>query len=64
MEGAEGAQRIDVTVERTEVEKIEESPLSLMPEGLLDALKPEQARELIAYLVRPPQVPLPGGQNH
>src|SRR5438067_6457678 len=30
-----------LTVERAEVESMEESSLSLMPEGLLEALKPE-----------------------
>jgi hypothetical protein len=31
-----------------------------MPEGLLEALTPEQARDLIAYLMHKSQVPLPG----
>jgi len=31
----------------------------LMPEGLLEALPPEQARDLIAYLMHKSQVPLP-----
>ena len=48
-----------LTVERREVEKIEESTLSIMPEGLLEALTPEQQRDLIAYLMHPSQVPLP-----
>ncbi len=30
---------------------------SIMPEGLLDALKPEDARDLVAYLASPAQVP-------
>ena len=47
-----------LTVERAEVESIEDSTLSLMPEGLLEALKPEQARDLIGYLMHPTQVPL------
>ncbi|MEM9481799.1 MAG: PVC-type heme-binding CxxCH protein [Verrucomicrobiota bacterium] len=34
------------------------SPLSIMPEGLFDALPPEQTRDLIAYLMHPRQVEL------
>ncbi len=48
-----------VTVERSEVDSLEESPLSLMPEGLLEALGETDARNLIAYLMAPSQVPLP-----
>jgi putative membrane-bound dehydrogenase-like protein len=48
-----------LTLDRGDVAKIHESPLSLMPEGLLDALQPEQARDLIAYLSHRTQVPLP-----
>src|SRR5204863_2982875 len=47
-----------VTVERAEVTSIKDSALSLMPEGLLETLPPEQARNLIAYLMHPSQVPL------
>ena len=48
------------TVEKSEVAKQESSPLSMMPEGLLLAFPPEQVRDLIAYLMHPVQVPLPG----
>jgi hypothetical protein len=34
--------------------------MSMMPEGLLLAFPPEQIRDLIAYLMHPSQVPLPG----
>jgi putative heme-binding domain-containing protein len=47
------------TVERSEVVKIEESPLSMMPEGLLAAFTPEQNRNLFAYLMGHQQVELP-----
>ncbi len=47
------------TVERTEIESIQESSLSLMPEGLLEALNEVKVRDLIAYLMSPQQVPLP-----
>ncbi|MBI3874803.1 MAG: c-type cytochrome, partial [Verrucomicrobia bacterium] len=48
-----------VTIERTEIQSQQESSLSLMPEGLLEALTPEQTRDLIAYLTHPSQVPMP-----
>ena len=48
-----------VTVEGSEIADIRESTASLMPEGLLEALRPEQARDLIAYLMHQSQVPLP-----
>jgi putative membrane-bound dehydrogenase-like protein len=48
-----------LTLERGEIENLQESALSLMPEGLLEALSPEQQRDLIAYLRYPSQVPLP-----
>jgi len=47
------------TVERTEIESIEESTLSIMPEGLLELLKPADRRDLIGYLMHPEQVALP-----
>jgi putative heme-binding domain-containing protein len=39
------------TLELADIAKQETSPLSLMPEGLLDVLPPEKARDLIAYLM-------------
>ena len=47
------------TVELSEVVKEDLSTLSMMPEGLLLALPPEQVRDLIGYLMHPVQVPLP-----
>ena len=47
-----------LTLERSEVASIQESALSIMPEGLLEALSDEQARDLMAYLTSeapPPQ---------
>ena len=52
-----------VTVERSEVAGIQGSALSLMPEGLLESLPPEQARDLIAYLMHKSQVPLPASDK-
>jgi len=48
-----------LTVERGEIANIRESTLSLMPEGLLEGMAPEQARDLIAYLMHTSQVPIP-----
>ena len=48
-----------LTVERSEIASLRDSTLSLMPEGLLEALPPEQARDLIAYLMHKTQMPLP-----
>jgi putative heme-binding domain-containing protein len=49
-----------VTVEKSDVTDVQNSNLSLMPEGLLDPLSSTQIRDLIAYLINPAQVPLPG----
>jgi putative membrane-bound dehydrogenase-like protein len=47
------------TVERGDITKIEESPLSMMPEGLLAAFTPEQTINLFSYLMSHQQVDLP-----
>jgi len=47
------------TVERTEIESLQESALSVMPEGLLESLPPDDRRDLIGYLMHPQQVALP-----
>ena len=39
-----------VTLAADDVEAVKESPLSIMPEGQLDALSKEQVRDLIGYL--------------
>ena len=44
---------------RDRIEAIRSSDLSLMPDQQLDVMKPEQVRDLIAYLMSPQQVPLP-----
>ena len=49
----------ELTFEKSEIAKREISPMSMMPEGLLLALPPEQVRDLIAYLMHPTQVELP-----
>jgi putative heme-binding domain-containing protein len=42
-----------------DVESVKDSPLSIMPEGQLDALTREQVRDLIGYIGGKGQVPLP-----
>ena len=39
-----------ITVARDQIKRLVESPVSRMPEGLLDALSPQQVRDLFAYL--------------
>jgi putative membrane-bound dehydrogenase-like protein len=48
-----------IVLAREDVESIQDSPLSMMPEKMLDALSKEQVRDLIAYLAARTQVPLP-----
>jgi putative heme-binding domain-containing protein len=50
-----------LAIDRGDIDAIEPSPLSLMPEGLLQPLKPDQVRNLFAYLMTFSQVPLPPG---
>ena len=38
-------------VAREEIKSLIASPISLMPEGLLNALTPEQTRDLFSYLM-------------
>jgi putative heme-binding domain-containing protein len=45
-------------VDRNDIDEMEESKLSLMPEGLLELLPETQVRDLIAYLMHLNQVPL------
>ena len=46
-------------VNRSDIEEVRRSELSLMPEGQLDVLPEKEVRDLIAYLMSPQQVPLP-----
>lgn len=47
-----------IVVPKTEIESRTTSPLSMMPEGMLQNLSPEEVRHLFAYLMGPNQVPL------
>jgi putative membrane-bound dehydrogenase-like protein len=48
-----------LAIDRENIASVRESSLSLMPEGLLESLSLEQARDLIAYLMHKAQAPLP-----
>ena len=48
-----------LTIERRDIAGITESTQSLMPDGLLDSIPPDHARNLIAYLMHKTQTPLP-----
>lgn len=46
-------------LERSEIEQIQPSPISVMPQGLLDKLSADEVRDLLTYLLTPaPQMPL------
>jgi len=47
-----------VIVPRDEIEQIQLSPLSMMPDDLLKPLNPLEVRSLLAYLAAPAQVPM------
>jgi putative membrane-bound dehydrogenase-like protein len=49
-------------INRSDIEEVRKSELSLMPEGQLDVLPEKEVRDLIAYLMSPQQVPLPVGK--
>jgi putative membrane-bound dehydrogenase-like protein len=51
------------SVERQEIAKQQTAGVSMMPEGLLNALTREQVRDLLAYLMHPTQVPLPSAKE-
>ncbi len=50
-----------VVIDRSDIETSEVSSQSLMPDGLLQPLKPDQLRDLVAYLMTRSQVALPEG---
>jgi putative membrane-bound dehydrogenase-like protein len=43
----------------SEIEELEESDVSIMPEQILDVLTPDQVRDLLTYLMSSQQAPLP-----
>jgi putative heme-binding domain-containing protein len=46
-----------MTLERSQIEDMKESSVSLMPEGLLETMAETEVRDLIAYLMHRTQVP-------
>lgn len=50
-----------LVIPRAEVASLQRGELSMMPEGLLQALSEEDICDLLAYLKQPAQVPLPAG---
>jgi putative membrane-bound dehydrogenase-like protein len=52
-------QNEQVIVPKSEIDSRRASPLSLMPDGLLDKLSTEEVRDLVGYLASPKQVALP-----
>jgi putative membrane-bound dehydrogenase-like protein len=47
-----------VVLSADDVDAVKDSPLSIMPEGLAEAMTKEELRDLITYLASPTQVPL------
>jgi putative heme-binding domain-containing protein len=52
-----------VVVPKSDIESRAATKLSMMPEGLFEQLRPEEVRDLIAYLASPGQVPLPADKK-
>ena len=49
----------EITVPVADLDARKPTALSVMPDGLFDALKEDEVRDLVAYLASPRQVPLP-----
>jgi len=47
------------TVAKSDIKERQRLPISMMPEGLLQAMQPDEVRDLLAYLRTKEQVPLP-----
>jgi putative heme-binding domain-containing protein len=47
----------EIGLPKSEIEKRRQSPLSMMPEGIFEALTWEEQRDLLGYLASPKQVP-------
>jgi hypothetical protein len=44
-------------IAKADIETRKDTNQSIMPEGLFDALKPDEVRDLVAYLASKEQVP-------
>jgi putative heme-binding domain-containing protein len=53
------AQTERLVLDRADIVQVQQGTLSLMPEGILEALPEDEVRDLIAYLIHEKQVPLP-----
>lgn len=51
-----------LVISRDDIDELRPSPLSMMPEGQLEALPPEEVRDLVVYLRTETQPPLPEGE--
>ena len=51
-----------LTVPTADIVMRKQTPVSIMPEGLFNQMKPDEVRDLIAYLRAKEQVPLPKGR--
>ena len=47
------------TLAKSDIDELQTSPVSMMPEGQLEKLTATELRDLVAYLRSPRQVPLP-----
>jgi putative heme-binding domain-containing protein len=50
-------------IPRNELKSMTQTELSMMPEGLLQAISEDEVRDLLAYLRSPAQVALPAEQK-
>lgn len=51
-----------LTIPAADIVARKQTPVSIMPEGLLDQMKPDEVRDLVAYLRAKEQVPIPSGK--
>jgi putative heme-binding domain-containing protein len=49
----------EIILPRNEIKSLTQGEVSMMPEGLLQALTDDEVRDLVAYLKSPSQVPMP-----
>ena len=48
-----------LTIPTSDIVTRKQTPVSIMPEGLFDQMKPDEVRDLVAYLRAKEQVPIP-----
>src|SRR5206468_4295375 len=52
----------EIIVPRNEIKSLTQGEVSMMPEGLIQAMTDDEVRDLVAYLKSPSQVPLPAAE--